>query len=318
MEFKFVEMFSVRTDEIEIRPGGSHCDVAIITKDGSNRFIKVIGGKKGHMTRDEAENMATNIEMYNQVLHDVGVPVAQSCEVRFLYDEDEGDYKILHIAPYLGHDAEYWLRQKREVMRETVAHLIEPVRSILSHTLRGTEVSVGFDPKPANFARIRGGTRFSFIDTMPPRFRKGRQTLVEYPEPKSPVGKSLAYFRFFDQRGILHVLFVQLCRLRPLQRPFFFKKIAEVARDFNVEQYFLESPAARFARSNPKHRLQIIEQLEASDMYWLRDIACHLCWENLLNQRALDEFFRLTHFNDGLPDQTVEAAQKKLIEITGS
>jgi len=318
IRFKLVGSLQFNVDQFEIRPGGSHCDVAIVAMDGNNRFIKVIGGKKGKFTEEGAKLMASDIVAYEQELITVGIPVPCDTEIRILFDDEKDDYKILHIAPYLGHDADYWLTKDLTTMREATESLVDVVRCALAQTITGTELRVGFDPKPANFARSRAGAKFCYIDTMPPRFRKGKRVLAEYPEPTTESGKELAYFRFFDQRGVLQVLFVQLCRIRPFQRPFFFKQIARLAEEFEVSDYFLDSPAAIFARDNPRRRLTIVDRLEAKDLYWLRDCACHLTWEHKMTAIQLEEFFLITHFKDGLPSSSLQEAKEALVQVIKS
>lgn len=310
--FRLVDQLKLEADSIEIRPGGAHCDVAIVTRDTTNHFIKVIGGKKGRMTKAEAETIAADINTYQEKLDSIGVPVPLESELQILFDDEENDYKILHIAPYVGHDADFWLRKDIRVVKDTLDYLVEPVRCVISQTIHGTELNVGFDPKPANFARLRSGARFWYVDMMPPRFRDGNKVLTEYPEPNTASGKRLAYFRFFDQRGVLHVLFVHLCRIRPLQRPFFFKTVIKLAEEVGVANYFLESPAAEFAREKTGRRMAIVHGLESKDLYWLRDIACHLAWEHKLTPAELEQFFLTTHFNDGLPANALEVTKMVL------
>ncbi|MBI3495155.1 hypothetical protein HY065_00850, partial [Candidatus Berkelbacteria bacterium] len=168
---KHVEELRLDAEKIEIFPGGSHCSIAMHVKDGSDTFIKIIGGKKCKMTKIEAEQIAINIETYQKLLVNLGVPVAECLKMRILHDQEDDDYRIVHIARFMGNNAEYWFEQDC-FDGEVVDRLIKLLHIVLANILSGTEIVVGYDPKPQNCARFKSHTRFVVVDTMPPRFRK--------------------------------------------------------------------------------------------------------------------------------------------------
>ncbi len=295
--------------------GGSHTEV--IVDDG--KVIKIIAGKKKTMREQaDADVLVAAMSGYRAALVGVGVLVPEILATNIQRNRDTGNYEIVMSCANAGRD----LGDECNTADKAVAvaqDILRVIKQLLSITVPGQphDVLVGIDPKPANFCRTPAGV-VSFVDLMPPRFRLPSAVMIEYPEPTTALGQRLAYWRHFEQEGILVVLLSQLSRLCPLARESFVDLIMGSAAELGVTDGVLQHGAINFHAKPRDEKLQLIHELKSSDLYRGRNMACELVRGNSgFGKTGLDRIFIETHFdiNDGFSDHQLMRLKIQLTRL---
>lgn len=298
---------------------GSHAIVSRVQVDGESYMVKEI--RKDFADEKQVIALGADMVAYAEQLNAVGVPAPVPLEICPIWYDDV--LYLTTIDPDVGNDVEMQLLNGDEgCCLHIVRDMLEIVGGLFRRTAnaRSLELEVGIDPKPANFASSRSRQMF-YVDLMPPRFRKNGRPIVEYPEPKSRQGYELAYYRHYDQRGLLEVLQTQLCRLRPACRREFVGAIREFAQAFSLDlvDHLDIFPGTRFsATTSCRRRGEIIEGLPDDAMYAVRDIACQLAFEQpeICGVDTLQTIFDLSHFHADTPDRKqMDQAKRMLLEM---
>ncbi|MDD5110329.1 MAG: hypothetical protein PHI63_03890 [Patescibacteria group bacterium] len=313
------EILARRTEWKRVKLG-SHA-IVYRTKVGGDSFV-VKEIRKDFADEEQVRLLGADMVAYAEQLNAAGVPAPvplETCPIR--YEDDDALY-LVTIDPDVGDDVETHIREGEEGnCLRIVRDMLEIVGELFRQTTpTGTsELVIGIDPKPANFVRDHSRA-MSYVDLMPPRFRKLGRPIVEYPEPKSRRGFDLAYFRHYDQRGLLEVLRTQLCRLRPSCRREFVGAIQEFAGAFGprLTDHLREFPGTLFSTAATRRREEIVVGLPDDAMYPVRDIACQLAFEHpdRCSDETLQTIFDLSHFHADTPDpDRMNKAKRMLLEI---
>jgi hypothetical protein len=220
---------------------------------------------------------------------------------------------LVIIAPFEGHDAERYLLGEfipTEKVLDGILYSLDPL--LASH--RDCVLEIGIDPKPANFVS-HDGNIYSYVDWMPPRFRKNGMPLVEYEPPKSEAGFRFAYWRSYNVVGVLSVLQSQLSRLLPMSRALIKARVLDYAASFtqSVVDALNQRPSETVFQTDVGTASNIIQGFSPEQLYELREIACELVFRQRAGADLVQEVFRLTHFFDDLPDSLVFERAKYLV-----
>lgn len=295
--------------------GGHHTEVVFV--DG--RVIKLIPGKLAPLTMEEATGLAEAMQQYRVVLMEVGVPVPEIYCTQVARSEESGQVAIIMECENAGQDLRGEIVLPAMAL-QTVQSILGLIHGLLRHTTNPTshDLLVGIDPKPANFCRDEKGV-INFVDLMPPRFKDKRGRLwSEHPEPQTSTGQRVAYWRNFEQCGVLIVLLLHLCRRHPGLRSQFVASILNEARALGIEQEFHHHAALDFTQLNRDAKLTAIDQLrEPMDVFRGRNIACALLEEtdNQFAREQLDVVFHDTLFRDGFSQTQVDRLKLQLVHL---
>jgi hypothetical protein len=274
---------------------GSHCEVALHILDGHQCVVKII---RGHSSMDTlgATRLVDDIVSYQRLLSDIGVPIPRERNCFPLEDQGTQSTNVVLVESYEGEDAGDCLaRMNDEQARFLVRRMLCAISPFLRARRRSGGPLLGIDPKPNNFAVNDAVT---YVDTVPPRYRRDNETLVDLPIPTDPNAWKLAYWRAYTPEGVLVVLQTQLCRVRPDLLTTFVKEISAAASACGVGAYFECLPSRVFPTMSALERKAFVRSLEPTDMYLMRDIACFLAHRDSrkFDQPWLDAVFKQSHF----------------------
>jgi len=194
-----------------------------------------------------------------------------------------------------------------------VSQILDQLKLILSHRATNGDLLVGVDPKPANFTRDQG--KVWYVDLMPPRFRRDDgQVVLEYPQPRTDIGRSYGYFRHFTVPGVLFLLQTQIARLNP-------GLLRDVMREIDIFCKAFAPEALACLRNLNERVREIVEGKQVcqihgfgpADGYNMRAIGCAVAAKIGITPDWLSDLFRLSHFEDGIPDERLDQV-KSLLE----
>ncbi|MBI5466513.1 MAG: hypothetical protein HY974_04465 [Candidatus Kerfeldbacteria bacterium] len=293
--------------DIQLEPleGGYNSEVTLISHP-HHLVVKLFGGKKGiDLTPDGAVTLAMQIARYRTLLHQAGIIVPDFLDWAISRDELDGKMYLAVVEPYCGVNTAQVLRgatTTEEGMR-VLRGILDAIAPLLTAISSIEHPQVGIDPKPENFTN--GGSPYTFIDFMPPRFREGDTYLVEYPQPTTELGYTLGKWKHFTVQGICTILLTQLARIHPKYFELF---RAEISTWLEVNGH--GSECSYFVGLGRVDR-EYIAQLE--NPYEMRLVMCALASRNGASPPLVDQFFRLTHFEDKLTDHVVSEALRILL-----
>ncbi len=307
---------------------GFHVLEPLLTTDefGRQIVVKTIGqADKDILNEKMARQLVEDIKYYYNILKSNNVNVPEQISVEVI-DHNNGRWGIVEKALFSGIDLEKLLIKGTEgdCIRLVEGILPNLGRIFLLRDLDSYDVEVTVDPKPANWVCDSSGTVY-YVDLIPPRFRKNDDVLLEFPRaaPLSEADWKFLYRRYFDRRGIIHILFVQLCRLRPELRPVFNSLIvnflAEIG-DHLVLEFFNSLPAQRLATliesgvSSSEAINEIIDTIGLESADDIRDVALQLLQKK---STFLAEIFNLSHvdMSGRLEPENVEKLKKLLVRL---
>lgn len=302
------------TGKVKILPAGYNSEVTIISKDdGKWEVIKIIGVKKAILTEDEAQEFARDITTYHKLLTEVaGNRIPPLTDIYLL--NKSGKWHVIYHMPYRGKDMEVILRKGNNTIVERIVRLVlETLGLFLASIYRDPyEITVGVDPKPANFS-FKGG-RINFVDLVPPRYRKNGTPIVEYPVPKTEDGFKWGYFKHYDARGVLLVFQGQLCRIRPELRPLFKKLIIEYAPE-GIKDFFKKGIWETFPTLSLSEAEKVVASLTYLDMCTMREIVTELAYRYKYDAAVVDNFFKASHYEDEIPNEIMSKLKSLILAM---
>ncbi|MBU1038856.1 hypothetical protein KKC17_01285 [Patescibacteria group bacterium] len=308
---------------------GFHVLEPLLTTDefGRQIVVKTIGqADKDILNKEMAEQLVKDIKYYHSILKNNGVAVPEQISVEMI-NHDNGRWGIVEKSLFSGIDLEKLLLKgtENDCVRLVKGILMNLNKIFLLRNLDSYDIEVTVDPKPANWVCDFSGVVY-YVDLIPPRFRNGRgEILLEFPRatPLAEDDWKFLYRRYFDRRGIIHILFVQLCRLRPELRPIFSNLIIDFLTDLEdvlVLEFFNSLPAQRLAviiesGISPGEAInEIIDTIGLESADNIRDIALQLLQKK---STFLAEIFNLSHvdMSGRLHSENVEKLKKLLVKL---
>lgn len=287
---------------------GSHTDVVV--KNGV--VEKTIGGKGEAFSQMQALNLLSGMYGYRRMLQKTGLKVPEIYEGKITGTGQETIITLL--CQNAGSDLEALARQGELKIVDVARKICQELEKLFGLRTPKGDLTVGIDPKPANFC-LGQDSVVRYVDLMPPRHREAHG-VIEYPEPKTLVGKHTAYWRAFTPEGVLVVLLSQLSRIQPKERERFVKMLSRMTKNFSPprETTFMASGAIGFALLPTYRKFEQIESLTTADMYRGRNMACELvaCTNKLSARSDLETIFRQTHFAEGLTDEQLRLLKANL------
>lgn len=308
--------------------------------DGSRMVVARYGIKKGGFTLPMASEMLIDINNYRKKLEEINIPMPK--EDRSFLEHDPGIEKavIVRMIAWAGEDMASIIKKKsqsadRLEIKKLIHGMCDILASVIQNRLEGWDVNVGFDPHCSNFTMDSNG-KIWFVDLFPPRYRKDGQPIVEWPAPKTELGRQIGYFKHYDVRGIILCFLSQLSRVNPDLKYFFeestleyFKKILHEQEYKDFLEAFNNLPWIKF-RKNLLNKLDKNPLLELKELiknsikskifddveyniYNLREIATELAIIGAMNKEELESFFKESHFEDELSINKVNFLQNQLI-----
>lgn len=298
---------------VEILSGGFHSDVILVVDSGAvPKVVKIIGGKTP-MSEREARILAENITTYHDLLEQAGIRVAPLHGIELLENRERGGVDVVQIAQYSGRSIDAHVRNANpEGVRGVILGILEVLAPIFAHRESSGDLTIGIDPKPSNFTLSREGV-ISFVDTMPPRFRKDGVALVEFPGVKDPDHYRIAYERHYTVAGVLLVLETQMNLLNTPAREAIRETIRHAARNTDPAAHAvlrgLDDDVEQILSAEGE---SVLDALTAKDMYLLRMLGCAIVSrQRVLPPDWLKELFVHTHFDieDGITEEHLNAAK---------
>lgn len=311
--------------------------------DGGKRIVeKRIGAKREDFSRARANQLAEDILVYQEKLESLSVPVPALEDIAVKYNTRSKKAIILVTTQWTGPDAEmvigHWMSRYYDAgglaLRHLVCEMCGAFKPVLADRISKYETVVGIDPKASNFTVDESGKMW-YVDPFPPRFRKDGVPLLEWKPLRTPLGRELAYFKYFDARGIILGFIEQLARIRPELKEFFETISYDALRSTLPQDLFDEfleeihnAPWMQVRMRLADDRFRCTE-IEAKEMlhayaecmvcgvhysiYTLREIALELARVKKMSMEKLEEFFARSHFEEELPCDRME----ELISMLG-
>lgn len=318
--------------------GGYNSEVLHIEYHGEEamRVLKRIGAKRGGFSLYAARILAADIIAYQKELTEIGVPVPETDKITIEYDVLQKIAIILMTSAWSGVDVEMLMGQEFidcadiDLLTRLVGAMCAILAKVISRRIRGWETWVGIDPKASNFTLDESGTVW-YVDPFPPRFRKQGIPIIEWVALKTELGKTLGYFKYFDTRGIVMGFTAQLARIKPELKVFFEETVYTFLSAAVVPQEWEEFMGE--IKNSPWRQLrEVLERgggyREAPDCirgsagrricgveysaYTLRELALELTNAGCMTKRALEEFFRMSHFEDETSREHIAALETHL------
>jgi len=291
---------------VDLLPDGFNSIVKLILYNGSNYVIKIIGSKKDPLSKSDAEELLADLEVYHKLLAGTGINMPEILKSEVISaDGTPGQYVIAQLLPFVGCNVESIFRNGnlQEVRECLVKMWAEVLCPLFSQRHNGTtHLEIGIDPKPANFTLHND--EMYFVDLMPPRFRKYGIPLVEYPVPVTVEGQEVGYHKHFTVAGMLRVLYLQLCRLRPQFHAMFYCTLRLLLEDMDAGRADFMEYIEMIPDVSTLSSEFILEKISKTACpYQIRCLAVNLLGHD---QNLLERVFQLTHFEDGIPNQTLD------------
>lgn len=295
---------------VEFLPGGYNSDVTAVVDNGVKKVVKIIGGKKEPMSEHEARCLAADLIAYHEALTATGLRIPELEAVKLFENRVRAGFEVVEVCAFRGYAVDRELRESSRQAPELFREISTAMLPVLCRRISNGDLDIGIDPKPENFTRER--KNLWFVDTMPPRYRKGGVVLVEYPAPKTRIGQRIGYLRHFTLSGVFTVLRTQLGRLCPR----LYERITRIADHFVSTNFPDEAIRDRAVEEIvTRQRIRSVNQCTSADVYVLREVACHLASKSsALGKHWLGQIFDLTHFEDGVSDASLARAKHLIAE----
>ena len=160
-----------------------------------------------------------------------------------------------------------------------------PVTALTAGTL-ALAILAAFPPKPVTLALARLGADDDGTFTL------------EWPQPEDPSVYQIGVYRHFHPLGLLRVLFLHLCRVRPDRYDLFRRLVLTFAEEARISG----DPIPEIERES-------VGDMSFDRVYDLRLLACQLAAEGCISQGTLDGVFDRTHFQTDpiAPEHFLEA-----------
>lgn len=311
--------------------GGFNSEILHVSyEDGGKRMVeKRIGAKREDFSRARATQLADDILVYQEKLEALSVPIPALKDIAVKYDTRSKKAVILVTTQWTGPDAEmmigYWMSRYYDAgglaLTSLVRKMWEALQPVLEDRVTKWETAVGIDPKASNFTADEFG-KVWYVDPFPPRFRKEGVPLLEWKPLRTQLGKDLAYFKYFDVRGIVLGFIEQLARIRPDLKELFeeisYDALRRIIPEESANEFLGDMHTAPWTqvRAFLAHGCRCT-QAEAEKMlhayaesrvcgvrysiYTLREIALELARAGIMSGDGLEEFFALSHFEEEFP-----------------
>lgn len=287
---------------MRILKGGAHSEIFSVLVSDDWRIIKILGGKRKPMGHNEADMLRSHLGSYHHLLAQAGLRMPEIFNLELFENPQRSSWEIIYATSHVGEDVEtteFKKGSKTDCLRLIEEILVE-LDKLFDHR-DGESLDIGVDPKPSNFTRISGGPLY-FTDTMPPRYRIGKQVAVmDYPVPEKGLPWDTVYYKVLTVSGVLTVLANQCGRIRPDLFPDFWGLVSHKAKQLNCDAEFGEdSRMWRFWKGNRQVREGIIKSLgqRGDDIDLLRGIIVILGNEGRMPQHEVDSLFWLCHIDD--------------------
>ncbi len=320
-----------------VQPGGYNAEIEyLVFPNGKISILARYGAKKGGFSYHEALDKYRDLIQYQAELIARKLPMPEIERIVIEYDHAAEKAMVLKTSPWTGKNALDLLQEldeekDKDQIQELVREIYKILMPVVNDRLAGWETKVGIDPRCSNFTVDEAGKMW-FVDIFPPRYRRQGQPIIEWPEPKSDMGRKLGYFKHYDVRGIILCATAQLARVKPRLKYDFEAWVFEYLKtEFNEEEIkefktMLEDSVWRKLRNSlqggdlPTAR-RLIEAADQEkicgleyNVYALRELALEMAAMGKMEMRELDDFFRASHFEDILPVATIEALKKRLLK----
>ncbi|MFZ5390797.1 MAG: hypothetical protein ACOZAJ_00795 [Patescibacteria group bacterium] len=290
----------------------------VLDEQGRQVVVKSVGQEVSIFDKNRAEILAADVIRYRSLLAEIGVVIPEMISIETVNYNNNGKWGIVEKSLFKGLDLGRLIIQS-DVARckLLVAGIIDNmVKVFRASDLSTFDARVTIDPKPSNWTFDDKGI-VNYIDFIPPRFRENNgNILLEYPRFAflSKADWDFLYSRYFDRRGLVKILFVQLCRLRPELRNLFKDMIGSFLDDINdqlVLNYFNSLPSVELqellTKSEDNLIVKMISSLDQSSADDIRDIGLLLFTQD---QQMLDQIFSLSHI-----DMSGRLESEKLIQL---
>lgn len=305
---------------------------------GPQQVVCRYGVKKGGFAPAEAEQMIKDVVRYQNLLKRVRVPLPPIDDIYIESDYFTDRAIIIKESLWTGDEVADILRQvnpkrHKKFIVAAVRSMCQIVARVCRHH-KNWQVKVGIDPRSTNFTVDKNGKMW-FVDLFPPRFYTRGNFLVEWPVPKSELGKELGRFKHFDVRGMYLCMLAQLSRMRPELKLLFEKIVfSELKKhmgkkDFTkIMQEYQETPWIQLRSLLQQKNLHPTDKKKAKEIivqaleqkvfgvpyyiYSWREIALELAHFGYVGEEELRKFFSESHFEDRLPEIILSHLQKSL------
>lgn len=325
-----------------IQRGGFNSEILHVHyTDGGKKVVKRIGAKRGGFSLERAKEIAYDVIRYQNLLIDLGVPMPPVEKVNLEYSVVDEQTTILVTSEWTGIDIEIVLNawhSEHDPEGETLVPLIRELCTVLKRVCKDTisvwEVQTGIDPKPSNFTLDETG-KLWYVDPFPPRYHKEGIPIIEWTEPKTELGRTLGYFKYFDIRGLILGFTSQLARIRPELKTLFemvtLQEFSDVVSAYDYKNFLSELATtpwrmlreiliiSPFSEDNRQYAIELIcnssqKKICGVDysVYTLREIALELASCGQMSKDDLERFFRDSHFEDDMRDEKLTSLQRTL------
>ena len=257
-----------------------------------------IYGEGVSITTEQVGAFLIHIRDYEWHLRAAGVQLPPFDDRIITTNNGTGDtFSIVVIAPFMGDNYETALKQAEngEACVKIMRLIFRSLGNLFSST-KCKRLKVGIDLIPRNFV----GKRATYVDLVPPKIITGKKYLLEWPEVTHPQTRQVGIYRHYDKVGVMHVLLVQMARLRPEFYPLY---ITEIQRYYKrkKQNYALAQFDLRLVNRSINGQAAdaaIIRELGFRQIYDLREIACYYAHRGLISNEQLEDVFKTTHFQD--------------------
>ncbi len=312
---------------------------------GERKIVARYGSQKGGFSYREALQTMQRLATYQKNLEELHIPVSPIEQLILEYDPSSQRAVITKVSPWVGTEVSALLERSgpgdAPFIRDLVGKMMSILQPVCKMRWRGWETRIGIDPRAANFTLDAAG-KIWFVDVFPPRYRHKKGPLVEWPEPRSRLGRTLGYFKHYDVRGIILCFVSQLGRanpaLRTLTESMVFdsldKLLSEKERALfiqGIEQTSwkkvrsLINAHSSLSRADKRRIIAFIRGAAREQVfrrpyyvYALREIALELAAAGLMSSDSLEEFFRKSHFEDKFPSGKLQELEQHLSSIVRS
>lgn len=322
--------FEPLSDEYR-RPGGVNSEIRYIRESDGRILVQArYGAKKGGMTYLEASRMVEHLDLYQDLLEKSGVSMPKIYGMVIEHDVRTGRAVLSKTCLWTGYDFQELLERvdvaaDPELIRFLVKGMCKLLVGICKSRYRGWETRVGIDARCSNFT-VDGNGKTWFIDLFPPRFRIKGRPMVEWPAPKTELGRQLGHFKHFDVRGIILSAASQLARVRPEYREFLEQEVilgikpALSKRELKEFETGLSQAPWRIIRDwlqgnasmSPAQFSKVLKMPVFGINYGIyawRDAAIEFAAQGIISHQELEQFFRDSHFEDRIS----KAQEKQLL-----
>lgn len=284
---------------------------------GDNEVIKIYGETR-EIPIDQSGKILMNLVSYSERLAADGVsiaPLTQDC-LTIQLNNASGRFNIILKTPFLGNSYEQLI-----LVAPGQKECVQLLRNILNSLGRllpqakGSRLKHGVDLIPRNFVGTDRHT--TYVDLMPPKIFSNGKYLLEWPEVTDALTRRVGIYRHYDKLGIMQVLLVQMCKLRPEFYEAFAKEIFRYLKRIGepaTAQKFRDRyvPNSLTGRNGDRQK---ISQFTFRRIYDLREAACYYAHLGLMTKKELLDLFNASHFQDKpIPDAVMKRLRGMLID----